>query len=981
MSLPDIVPVHDCRTSAQEVRDGTIKVDHRWYLEFLDANPGSILHGWDEIPSYARERRVIRSFPFELKTDVVVKLSRADSEFVKRVVNLVLAFEDNLIFSDPEYFPKIYRSREYNRLFKWVVSSEVYSPGSPVDEWKSFIQVVRWHAFRSQTEKPEGPRNFPGFRRQKGLDELHHFWAFLVPWLIPVWREGLTSKLQCTRLMHFLSSRNMPAASKKKRNASLEEHFRVLTSEGPDLASRNEWLRGAAYHYGRRLRAESGETITGAHLSVTNSASFLSSVKEGGRGVETASLFRSWIMKKPESSEQRLTWFGKPYWLEKDTPQWETMCREVKPQSGEPGDSSYLTEVDFTPGAFRYEDPIYCLDQYTGFQIFQWSLEEGISRGFIQGKPYRDPDGLSITGKAPLIRASAIGEPGNKSRVVTVGEGWLTIFLQPYAHALIGILKRDSDAKAGLSRAWQGFEYVKRWAGRDKLPPEEQRFILSSDLKTATDYCPHGYSRSLLKGFIDGLGLETELTNLWVDLLTCGRTYVSPFGKKITTRGILMGDPGAKLVLSLFNKVAEMEAQVRYKIGTHLRMSGKYLLRHLEADGLHGPQARLFAFAGDDHVALGPVNYLRQITASHIRNGMCVSTTTNYISCVAAVYCEEMVFIRSTEVWKYWGSNIPLYKSPYQENPHVDALKLRLLSLCRKEHEGKNDANPAIGMSSSLRGMIHWFAEGWETTRGIVSKRFRQKMRGLIPENLFLAALPKELGGIECPVFDVPDTELQRHFLELPDLHKRVIALVMRKDEKTNPSFRRMLSQIPSMSALRGVDPDSIEESVREVLSSELCQSIRLSEIRVKLGFSETDWEQLRFTDKLALINQRTEYISVGSAVQAVMRPYIFRDILFPEMSAKHGICPFRTKAYANLHWKRRFERFYDAVEGFLSKSEEAREQINSVSESEMESIHEKILSIMEDPSRPDIHREVVFLPRKVVFTETLCTLQLPGIY
>nr|CAK8177710.1 RNA-dependent RNA polymerase [Narnavirus sp.] len=983
MSEPSFTPILDRRTSAQRPRDGAIKVPHGWYREFLGTNPASILNGWGGLGLQGRAKRAKRYFDYGLKADVIDKICRSDQYIVKRILNLVLAFEDNLLFADPEWFPVIYRSRPYLRFMRWVISTEIHRPGQAVAEWKDFVKIVKWKAVQSSTEEPDLPKGFIGIsRKPQSIRTLKigSFWSYLAPWLVPIWNDGLSTKFECTRLAHFVTSRNMPAAGIKSREQALEDHFDLLTSEGPDKPDRREWLFNAAKYFGSKLRDFRDSSLKGAHLSVTNSASYSTAIKDGGRGTEVAYSFRKWASEIQQEDTERITWFGQRYWTLKGVARWRTMCRPSLAEEGLPGDSAYMADVDFTPGKFRYEDPIYCLNQYTGYQLLQWSIEEGIRTGALVGSVYRSAEGIR-PGRYPKIRASAIGEPGNKSRVVTIGEGWLTVLLQPYAHALIDILRGDPDAKAGLSRSWQGFEFVKRWASRDVLPASDERFILSSDLKTATDYCPHGYAKALLKGFITGLGFNTPFTELWADLVTSPRLYWKDGREYQTKRGVLMGDPGSKVVLSLFNRVAEYEANVRFNFGPAVRMTGKFLSRQLTHRGIVPNRFRLFAYAGDDHISIGPKRYLEEITRSHTRNGMMVSKSSNFISKIAGFYCEEVLFIRTPQVWEYWGSRIPLYKQPYEENPHVDALKLRLLSLAQKEHEGKNETNPAIGMSSTLRGMAAWFSEGWESTRGILSMRFRQKMRGLIPRNPVLAALPKELGGVECPVFDIPDIELLDAWDRIPELHQKLITLVYKQSQETDQAFRRMLSQVSSMSAIRGVNPDSIEESIREILSSELCEARKLDEFKTLLGFEDLAWDQLRFRDKISIIGRNTEYISVSNAIQAVMRPYIFRDILFPEESLKHGINPLRTRAYAKLHWDRRFNRLYQAVEDLISKSDKARGQLNAITDQDVSEVRDTAVQALIEQKQPDILRDVVFIPRRVVFTDTLCTLQTPDLH
>nr|CAK8177702.1 RNA-dependent RNA polymerase [Narnavirus sp.] len=987
MSDPGIPTFSEERTSAQQERQGVLNVDSAWFRIYCRNNPASLIHGWEGLDWWGRRGRAQCHLPYGLKPDVLDKIASLNGKEAKRLVNLITGFEDNFLFSDPVRFPLTLRTGEFRRFMRWVISTDVYHPGKATTEWKSFITVVKWKAVRSLTEQPAIPTCFPGIsRRGDALNRaLSKFWTVLCPWLAPIWNRGLANKFECTRLAHFLTSRNLPAGTVRHRNETLLKHARVLCGPGFQTEPKRTYLlQELAYQFGRSLRDRHGASLKEAHASITNSASIDSAVGAGGRAASVRDKFRTWLSEVQTKDVNETTWFGRPYWLKAGTARWRTLCREEIAAEGRPGDSAYITDVDFTPGKYRYEDPLYCLDRFTGYQLYQWSIEEGIRRGLLLGSAYRSPQGLEVGG-APEIRASAIGEPGGKSRVVTVGEDWLTIFLQPISHALIANLRNDASGRAGLSRAWQGFEYTKAWSTKDQNDPptEEERYILTSDLTTATDYCPREYSEALLKGFTEGLGISGPLITAWIKLLTGPRIYRGPveeFADSLTVRGSLMGDPGTKVVLSLFNRAAEMESMLRWSIHQHNpRPSHRFLMKQLRCHGVPNSRFRLFAYAGDDHIAVGPIRYLKGITEAHIRNGMKVSTSSNFISKLAGFYCEEIIYIGNSLVWTCWGRQTPLAKQPYEENPHVDALKIRLFSLCSKEHEGKNETNPAIGMASSLRGMIAWFAEGWETLRPICSYRFSQKMRRLLPENVVLRGLPRSLGGLEAPVFGFGREELIQYWNKIPIPIRRAICLVQTSHTTEVQALRRLLSVVSSATTARGIDLDSIEEQVRSVLSSELCQVKPIEALRPS-HIDELTWENTRLIDKLKAVSREGKFIPVGEALQVVMRPYVFRDLLFPEESIAHGIDPNRKRAYRQTSWDRRISRLSEAICETVGKSEGLRELYLSVDQSKMDQVGAELISSFDQPYLKSIPKEINLIPKDVVYTDNLCTLRTPDI-
>nr|CAK8177716.1 RNA-dependent RNA polymerase [Narnavirus sp.] len=988
MSNPGLVPFIETRTSAQSPSPGTLKVDNEWYRSYLRRSPLAVVHGWEAIPRGARKERAQCAFPFDLSEDVLCKIANLDLAGIKRLVNLVLAFEDIFLFADPEYFPVLVMGSALPRFMRWAISTDVYHPGEATRQWKKFTVVVKWKASVSRTPAPEKPNAFPGLPRDTPEipSNLPAFWCRLAPWLAPIWRDGATDKPQCTKLAHFVTSRNLPAGTKRDRAEALETHATVLCGDtGPSEPGRTELLEALARHAGLDIAVSHKVKLDAAHCSLTNSASLECGINNGGRASSVRGKFREWLMHVPSHNEDGLTWFGVRYWLKAGIPRWRTMCRPALAVEGRPGDSAPIEQVDFTPGKYRYEDPLYCLDKYTGYQLLQWSIEEGIAQQVIHGPPsFKEGEEIRLGRREAAIRASAIGEPGGKSRVVTVGEDWLTILLQPLAHALLSILRLDPSARAGLGRAWQGFEYTKSWSTKDaeKPPMPGERFILTSDLTTATDYCPHGYSRALLRGFTKGLGLDSPFTRLWIELLVSPRHYTAPIERYVdhsTLRGVLMGDPGTKLVLSLFNKAAEMEAMLRYTNRTKGRLSCRQLVRHLDVHGVPNSRYRLFAFAGDDHIAIGPPEYLRAITRAHISNGMKVSESSNFISDRLGFYCEEIIFIGNRDVWKCWGNKTPLFKQPYADNPHVDALKLRLFSLCSKEHEGKNETNPAIGMSQTLRGMIAWFAEGWEAIRVLSTLRFAQKMRRLLPTNIIIRGLNRQLGGCGAPAFGYSADLLNAHWERIPILHRKAIHLVRNGEPTKVHPLRRVLSSVTSMTSLRGIASDSIEEQVRQVLSSELCQAKTVEQLRPD-RYTELEWSNMRLMDKFQVVEREGKFITIGEAIQVVMRPYVFRDLLFPEESIAHGIDPDRKRSYRQLSWPVRLNRLQAALDRTFREHPELEELSGSITEEDLRSTRDQIIESFEQDYLASAPKEIIVIPREVVYTDKLCTLRTDAI-
>jgi hypothetical protein len=581
------------------------------------------------------------------------------------------------------------------------------------------------------------------------------------------------------------------------------------------------------------------------------------------------------------------------------------------------GESRQDTFFDFLN--FKYEDPLYGLDEVTGFQLHQWSIERMCELQLLAGDPH-NPESLQLSAEAyALIRRSSIGEPGAKSRVVTVGEACITIFLQPFSHHLAGWLKQHPSARAGFTRAAQGFEYAK--AVHSKEHPESGQLdlmMLSSDLTTATDYCVHSYSQAMLDGFCTGIGQLSAYHRLSNRLLCSPRAVVEGRGCEIwyTRRGILMGDPGAKCVLTLHNLCAELEAFLRFRSKD---IPTSDLARRVgEMETIPSAWWRCFACAGDDHVATGPEEYLRGITRAHHDNGMSVSWSQNFVSRVGATYCEEFLLTAGYSSRDLFLRKF-LWRLGYENHIHVDAIKLRLISPCSKEHEGKDEPNPGIGKSHQLSRVLSWLEAPVVQLRRWASRRFSDRFSALLsqgPER----HLPVSLGGLAVPGWHVEPDELISMMADLPESHFHLIGKIL--SGESSHLERRIVSSFASNARARGLESDVIQDQVRQFLGNvELTKAINVDEIQSVVDVSPEEFQSWNFRKKLSAASA-AGFISINDAINLIERPYIFRDLLFPDISEKHGYHPRSSSSYTMKSWDVRKRKFTEMVDKQVQEGE-----------------------------------------------------------
>jgi hypothetical protein len=695
-------------------------------------------------------------------------------------------------------------------------------------------------------------------------------------------------------------------------------------------------------------------------------------VKDGGRAAEVTVKYRTWATYIPDHDVSETTWFGAPYRLIAGRPRWETMCRETPTATtGRTfGESAEDMILDFEN--FKYEDPLYGLDHATGMQLLQWSIEDAIKNGAIVGCPFDNGIPLKKGNVAPSIRASAIGEPGAKSRVVTVGEDWLTILLQPFSHHLLGKVKTHPSVTAGLTRGWQLFEWCKglRNAGPCKA---ETTYFLSSDLKRATDFCRHDHSLSMIEGFMEGLGETSQYLRICAELLCSPRRYesnIESFFDTLTSRGILMGDPGAKLVLTLHNLCAESEAYIRYSIGAIDSDDASFYERLRISKGGPARKWRHFACSGDDHIGQGPKEYLQRITLNHELNGMSVSWPQNFLSSRGAFYCEEMLLVVGLESSEIYGGDVPLHKRDYLRQPHIDAMKTRLLSPCSKEHEGKDEPNPAIGKARQMQGMLSWLGGGWEQARCLFSARFEARMEAFLPPNLGIRYLPVKLGGIGSPAFHHSFDELAGIFERyLSNNHKQALQDVLGGSAPL--LVRRTLATFATNARARGISSNTVSDQVKEVLSNaELTLGIDDSGLQLLTMTADRDWENLRFSDKKTLA-KRYGFLTVDDAIDIIDRPYLFRNMLAPEVSRLHGDEPYKDKAYEVLPWQVRERRLEENLIQSYGEHVSETAQFGPIAEKLSNWAVGELLAL-------GLPESIYFVPEGVVVSDSLCTLRVP---
>jgi hypothetical protein len=200
-------------------------------------------------------------------------------------------------------------------------------------------------------------------------------------------------------------------------------------------------------------------------------------------------------------------------------------------------------------------------DEFLGLQIFYAALFVAFNEGYIdlEGNPLK-----------PIpAKTSVVPEPGGKARVVTTTKWWVQVLEQPFGHLTKALLSSHPSAEAGLKRADQAWLYLFLLSNAKPIP---NAMVLSSDLEEATDAIAPDVAETMIRGFYRGVyGHCPKLIEVGIKIgLRSTREvtirYPRGSGREprsfIKTRGVLMGEPVTKSVLTLYSLVCE-EAAIR----------------------------------------------------------------------------------------------------------------------------------------------------------------------------------------------------------------------------------------------------------------------------------------------------------------------------------------------------------------------------------------------------------------------------------
>jgi len=789
-----------------------------------------------------------------------ILLSRSTTE-IKRVEDCVHGVLDSLLLFDWTLFIKgSIQLKRLRYLVRKMLSDGPYGVGPIMKHWKEFTTFVYNRIAGFQTELPiPRPENY--FYRALAS---HPDVVQMV--------SGKVDKFLCEKFAHLTSTRHFASGDRRAEEVSLANFFSAI--EEPyhtDILWLNH-LHQLAKHVGEKIKHLPGKLAIHPHVSLSAAGSFYETVKDGGRGAEIREALDRVLKIRPPQDEVLETPLG-TFTCPAGKPRWRYWCR-AQPYAHYPErDFGEVIEEEVFKDLHPYHQGF---DEAIGDQILVVAFLE-----------YQD---WILTGLGIPCRVLTVPEPGYKARIVTTGPFWLNTLQQSVAHSAKAWLGRHPSARSSLLKTDQAWQALYLLSGK-KFP--EGSSCLSSDLKEATDSIPKEVGLRLLSGFLEGVGFQSRQKDICLELLRSNRTFIAPgFVSESQTRGIMMGEPLTKVVLTILNLVVEEHA-----MRVHLKIPDSQSF-------YKSPDWRSYHIGGDDHLAVGPRCYLEAITACHLKSGSKISIGKHGISDRVVKYCEKVLEV--SKILKGFSvRQVNDSTEGYESSPFVDSVKVRLLSPLSKAFEVSSERNIAIGKGLSLGRTLKWmnpdhFPRKWLR---MVRDRFFQRMGSLLPDRssgvYWQLMLPNHWGGLDLYLAD----EVDEIYGKIPTLTKGIMESVA-KDEMESHRRQKLLRKLLTNYSYRGY---RLAESDVAMMNSHLEEVIQphFPRLTWKEIVRTYDPEGKESAKTIADIAWGDGWKGEEDIIDELMRPVLFKEILLGKE---------KPSAYNTEKLKRRYAKLWDLL-------------------------------------------------------------------
>jgi hypothetical protein len=295
--------------------------------------------------------------------------------------------------------------------------------------------------------------------------------------------EELT-KYEVSCLGHLISTRQMPYCGKACERRALKSFKAVVGSSvaTPPLLLAQLYRSAQSVGLECKVLADKQDTyITeeSAHFSVTDSAEVDNTCEAGGNAAACMQALKS-LDCLPADTGLISTVFTEQPVLVEGAPIWAVAYRRP-PDITDCMKHSFMQPRDSIKEQYqRY----WGLDQTVGKQLL-WLCQQEAERN---------------TGPL-VIRANCVRENGNKARWITIAPYWVQSLEAPLAHILADMLRWHPACWSTFLKEDQCWQSLKVLCRATMSPG---MFVLSSDLKEATNTIRHDVALTIVKGFMQG---------------------------------------------------------------------------------------------------------------------------------------------------------------------------------------------------------------------------------------------------------------------------------------------------------------------------------------------------------------------------------------------------------------------------------------------------------------------------------------------
>lgn len=318
-----------------------------------------------------------------------------------------------------------------------------------------------------------------------------------------------------------------------------------------------------------------------------------------------------------------------------------------------------------------------------------------------------------------------------------------------------------------------------------------------------------------------------------------------------------MGEPVAKPMLILLGLCVE-----RIALAEYLKVPINAPLGNI-------PSWRVFHLGGDDHIAVGPKEYLNGISDNHRLVGGIPSEGKHGLSKVAVAYTEKLLYFKDMVI----NLSPSIADQRYSETIFIDSIKIKNLSPFRKGSERENEVSSYIGKCKAVSRSIGYLKDSMKLKGRIAISRLKYRFNQYLPSNnqrtmSAVVAMPEPLGGLGLTV------NLERSAENLPVIFRKAYKAIL-DGKDTRLKIRRALSSMWKPQMKRGIEVDNFcAEAEDQILW--LFDKIPKEDVVQKY---DPDGDKLTFAAVIYRAKKDKIY-PIDSVRELIEKPYIIRRLL-----------------------------------------------------------------------------------------------------